>query len=93
MPLAFDLNGHACDVEVLGPTTITPGQPAAGAARPVTKPNANAAKRAGHGSPPKHRKQPPKPKTPKAKPRTKPTSSTPKPAPIATEPGGFSLAV
>jgi hypothetical protein len=85
MPLAFDLNGHACDVEVLGPT-ITPPPPAAGAARPEKKPS-----RAGHRSPPQHHEQQ-KPKTPKAKP--KPTSRTQKPAaPAPAKPGGFSLAV
>ena len=90
MPLAFDLNGHACDVEVLGPTAITAQPSAAGSARQVKKPSASPAN---HGSPPKHHKQPPKPKTPEAKPKTKPTSSTPKPALVATKAGGFSLAV
>jgi hypothetical protein len=82
MPLAFDLNGHACDVEILGPTTITP-PPAADSARPGKKPS-----RAEHRSPPKHHK-PQKPKIPKAEPRLR----TPKPAPVPAKPGGFSLAV
>jgi serine/threonine-protein kinase len=92
MPLSFDLNGHKCDVEVLGPTTITPPATAAGPARQGKTPSAHSAKRADHRSPPKHHHQQ-KPKTPKTKAKPKPTSSTPRPARIPAKPGGFSLAV
>ena len=64
LPLRFTLNGHACDVELLGPTTITPVEAAGGSVA-----GAGSGARASAG--PSHHHSPRKPRKPET-PTTKP---------------------
>jgi serine/threonine-protein kinase len=97
LPLAFDLNGHACDVEILGPTTIdaeTADDTDTGPVSAGRKQARGSPKRA-ERRPAQHREQP-RLRTPRLRPTIKPVPSTPRPSPKSTptaKPGGFSESV
>jgi serine/threonine-protein kinase len=91
LPLAFALNGHSCDVEILGPTTITPSTAADESAdsQVGTTRSKKSGERPRHSSVRHHRHQ-------KHHSKPRPVLRTPRKAPTP-EPigkaGGFSMAV
>jgi serine/threonine-protein kinase len=88
LPLVFRLNGHACDVEILGPTTITTSEVAD---------NSDTASGVKSGTQrARHHKQPHKTQKSKAKPHPRTRPRTPEPPPEttpSTKSGGFTVAV
>jgi hypothetical protein len=93
LPLAFDLNGHSCDVELLGPTTITPS---AAADADDSQVGTTRSKKSGerprhstgrHHSTHRHHKPQPARRTPK-----KAADPAPPPPPVSKT-GGFSMSV
>jgi len=79
LPLAFRLNGHSCDVEVLGPTTVAPAKAS------ETRRTPDRHRQQPHKNHKTRTKTPnePDPRTPEPPPETVPTA----------KPGGFSVAV